>query len=108
MREVLRLRAAEEWLARFQKHDVPAQRVLTPAQAAASPQAVVREMVVERDGERHIPFPVWANGRRGAALDCTAPACGADGAAILAELGFERDEIACLEESGALGALAPA
>src|SRR4051794_36119928 len=99
MREVLRLRTAEDWLARFQKHDAPAQRVLTPSQAAASPQAVAREMVAKRDGERHIPFPVWADGRRGAALDRTAPEPGADGAAILAELGFAAEEIARLEES---------
>ena len=107
MREVLRMRTAADWLARFHRHDVPAQRVMTPAEAAASPQAVAREMILERDGERHIPFPVWANGRRGAALDRTAPEAGADTGGILAELAFTPDEIAALQAARVLGAPAP-
>jgi crotonobetainyl-CoA:carnitine CoA-transferase CaiB-like acyl-CoA transferase len=108
MREVLRMRTAADWLARFHRHDVPAQRVVTPAEAAASPQAVAREMILERDGERHIPFPVWANGRRGAALDRTAPKAGADTGGILAELAFTPDEVAALQAARVLGAPAPA
>jgi crotonobetainyl-CoA:carnitine CoA-transferase CaiB-like acyl-CoA transferase len=103
MRETLGQRTTEDWLERFRRHDVPAQRVLTPAEASRSAQATVREMVLERDGERHIPFPVRADGKRGARLRNVAPAAGADTAAVLAELGFAPAERAALARSGALG-----
>lgn len=103
MRETMRQRVAEDWLGRFRRHDVPAQRVLTPAEASRSAQATVREMVLERDGERHIPFPVRVNGSRGAALRNTAPAVGAHTGAILAEIGFTPAESAALEGSGVVG-----
>jgi crotonobetainyl-CoA:carnitine CoA-transferase CaiB-like acyl-CoA transferase len=103
MREVMGMRTSDDWMERFGRHDVPAQRVLTPAQSAERPQVKVREMIMERDGERHIPFPVWADGRRGAALHCVAPEAGADTSAILADFDFTREEIAELQSSGALG-----
>ncbi len=106
MREVMRMRATDDWMARFTRHDVPAQRVVTPAQTAESPQVKARAMVMERDGERHIPFPVWADGRRGAALHRVAPAAGADADAILADFGFAGEEIAELRKAGVLGAQA--
>ena len=108
MRDVMRLRTAGDWLARFAKHDVPAQRVMTPAEAAASPQAVSRGMVMELDGERHIPFPVFANGRRGGALKWTAPPAGADTAVVLQGLGFASEEIGDLRRTGAVGEAASA
>jgi crotonobetainyl-CoA:carnitine CoA-transferase CaiB-like acyl-CoA transferase len=103
MRETLGQRTTEDWLERFRRHDVPAQRVLTPAEASRSAQARMREMVLERDGERHIPFPVRADGERGARLRNVASAAGADTAAVLAELGFAPAERAMLARSGALG-----
>ncbi|MGE0750196.1 MAG: CaiB/BaiF CoA transferase family protein [Variibacter sp.] len=104
MREVMRMRTMDEWMERFARHDVPAQRVLTPAEAAEREQVKVREMVLECDGERHIPFPVWANGRRGAALHRVAPEAGADTEAVLRDFDFKTDEIKELKQSGALGA----
>ena len=96
LRDVMRERPAAEWMARFAAADVPAQRVLTPAEASRSPQIAAREMVLAADGERHIPFPVHVDGRRGAALRRVAPELGADTAAILAEIGVgaaEADEL---------------
>lgn len=103
MRETMRRRSAEDWLERFRRHDVPAQRVLTPAEASRSAQIATREMVLERDGERHIPFPVWADGKRGARLRNTAPEIGADRTAMLEELGFTAEEQALLANSGVFG-----
>jgi crotonobetainyl-CoA:carnitine CoA-transferase CaiB-like acyl-CoA transferase len=103
MRETMQRRSAEDWLERFRRHDVPAQRVLTPAEASRSAQIADREMVLERDGERHIPFPVWADGKRGATLRNTAPEIGADRAAVLAELGFAPDEQEALADAGVFG-----
>lgn len=103
MREIMRRRGTEEWLERFVRHDVPAQRRLTPAEAARSPQSVARETVLELDGERHVPFPVRVDGRRGAVFRNTAPAPGADAQSILGELGLTPQEIAALRRSGVLG-----
>jgi len=48
--------------------------------------------VAEVDGERHVLFPLWANGRRGGEIRRATPALNADGAAVLRELGFAQDE----------------
>jgi len=99
-------RPAAEWMARFEGHDVPVSIVLSPAEAVASPQMVAREMLLERDGEAHVPFPVRVDGRRGAALRWTAPATGAHTDAVLAELGYSEGERGALRRSGALGGAA--
>ena len=106
MREVISQRDTAEWIARFEREDVPAQVRLTPHQASLAPQIEARQMVVALDGERHIPFPVLADGARGAALRRTAPVLGADTEATLASLGFGPDEVAGLRSSGVLGGVA--
>src|SRR5438045_17845 len=68
---------AADWMGRLDGHDVPVNRVLNPAQATRTAHVREREMVMELDGERHVPLPVHVNGRRGAALRCLAPALGA-------------------------------
>jgi crotonobetainyl-CoA:carnitine CoA-transferase CaiB-like acyl-CoA transferase len=103
LRIVLRALPAAEWLARFNQHDVPAQLVLTLAEASRTPQIVERAMVVERDGERHLPFPVRANGVRGGWLHRLAPEAGQDSNAVLSEIGFTAGEIARLRASRILG-----
>ncbi|NNM72704.1 CaiB/BaiF CoA transferase family protein [Enterovirga aerilata] len=103
MRDVMRQRDSETWMRLFAEHDVPAQRVMTPDEAARSEQAVHRQMVMEADGERHIPFPVFANGRRGAALRWTAQEVGEATDEVLSELSFRPGEIASFRSSGALG-----
>ena len=49
--------------------------------------------MAEVGGERHVVFPLWANGRRGGKLRRGTPALNADGAAVLRELGFAQDEV---------------
>ncbi len=99
LRQVMRMRDAAEWLARFGEHDVPAQLCLTPAQASRSAQIAGREMVMAMDEERHIPFPVRVDGERGAGLRNTAPAAGEHSVAVLEEIGFSTAEIAALAAS---------
>ncbi|MEW6168248.1 MAG: CaiB/BaiF CoA-transferase family protein [Pseudomonadota bacterium] len=106
--EVLRSRPAQDWLARFARHDVPVQRLLAPAEAGRTPQALARALVLERDGQRHIPFPVWADGRRGARLTRTASAVGADDQAALEALGLSAAQITALQQAGVLAGAAPA
>jgi crotonobetainyl-CoA:carnitine CoA-transferase CaiB-like acyl-CoA transferase len=103
LRAVMRLLPTADWMARFARHDVPAQPLLTPHAASRAPQVQAREMVMEQDGERHIPFPIRVDGERGAALRWTAPAPGEHAADILTELGFGADEAAALRHSGAVG-----
>lgn len=100
---VMRMRTTAEWMDRFAREDVPAQERLTPFAASRAPQVVARQMVMERDGERHMPFPVVVDGDRGAALHGLAPALGADTDAVLTALGFEAAEIAGLRVAGVLG-----
>lgn len=99
---VLRSCSAAEWEQRLRQHDVPHQRVLSPAEASRTPQVQARELVMERGGERHLPFPVRADGRRGGQLDSLASPMGADADDILRELGLSLSEIHALHASGAL------
>lgn len=103
---LLRGHDAQEWLQRFARHDVPAQLVLTPLEASHTAQVQARELVMQREGQRHLPFPVRADGRRGARLDRVAGRVGADADDILLHLGLGAAEIGQLRASGAL-ALAP-
>jgi crotonobetainyl-CoA:carnitine CoA-transferase CaiB-like acyl-CoA transferase len=49
--------------------------------------------VAEVDGERHVLFPLWANGMRAGAIRRGTPALNADGRAVLRELGFAHDDV---------------
>ncbi len=100
---VLKSRGLNEWMERFERHDVPGQRCLTPLEASHSPQIVARETVMEKDGERHVIFPVRVNGRRGGVLQRLAPALGEHNRTVLAALGFSAAEVAAFEKSGVFG-----
>lgn len=103
LHEVLKSRGIDEWMARFERHDVPAQRCLAPLEASLSPQIVARETVMEMGAERHVPFPVRVNGRRGAVLNRLAPGLGEHNREVLAELGFGAAETAAFESAGLFG-----
>lgn len=103
MREVMRGRDQDEWMRVFAEHDVPAQRVLTPDEAANSPQARARGFIVAEAGEQHIPFPARVDGEAAPALRWTAEDLGASTDDVLAELGFGPSEIGKFRHSGALG-----
>jgi crotonobetainyl-CoA:carnitine CoA-transferase CaiB-like acyl-CoA transferase len=86
-------KTAQQWHDLLEPLDVPVELPLTPAEASRTEYARARGDVAEVDGERHLPFPLWANGRRGGEIRCGTPALNADGAAVLQELGFAQDEI---------------
>jgi crotonobetainyl-CoA:carnitine CoA-transferase CaiB-like acyl-CoA transferase len=86
-------KTAQQWHELLEPLDVPAELPLTPAEASRTEYAKARELVVELGGERHILFPLWANGGRGGELRRGTPALNADGAAVLQELGFAQDEV---------------
>jgi crotonobetainyl-CoA:carnitine CoA-transferase CaiB-like acyl-CoA transferase len=98
---VFRQNTLEQWLAHFAGRDVPVQPLVTARAGSECAHAIAREAITEMDGERLMAFPVFANGRRGAAVrSVTRTAIGADSAAILGELGFATDETAALGDCG--------
>ena len=86
-------KSAQQWHDLLEPLDVPAELPLTPAEASRTAYAGARQAVVELGGERHVLFPLWANGARGGALRRGTPALNADGAAVLRELGFAPGQI---------------
>ncbi|TSA13836.1 MAG: CoA transferase [Betaproteobacteria bacterium] len=84
---------AVQWHDLLEPLDVPVELPLTPTQASRTDYAKAREAVTDIGGERHVLFPLWANGRRGGAIRRVSPAPNADGADVLQELGFARDEV---------------
>ena len=97
-------KTAREWHELLEPQDVPVELPLTPAQASRTEYARAREAVAEVDGERHVLFPLWANGRRAGGLRRGTPALNADGRAVLQELGFAHDDIERILRSAASGA----
>ncbi len=101
---VMRGRTADEWAAQLEANDVPYDLCLTPAQAADLPQLRERGGSVALDGERFAPFPVFADGRRGAAIRSGVPRLGEHTREVLVELGFDDAEIAGMVRAGAVKA----
>ena len=100
---VFKKQTLEQWMAHFDGRDVPIQPLVTAYAGSVSAQAAAREAMAEIEGERLMAFPVFVNGRRGAAIrSTTRAAIGADSADILAELGFSVAEIAALRDCGAV------
>ena len=85
----------------LEPQDVPVELPLTPAQASRTEYARAREAVAEVDGERHVLFPLWANGLRAGALRRGTPALNADGRAVLQQLGFAHDDVERILRSAA-------
>lgn len=93
----------EFWEKHFAGRDVPVQPLNTARQGSLSAQAAARHAMTEIGGERLMAFPVYANGKRGAAIrSVTREKIGADSAAILGELGFAEAELAEFRASGAV------
>ncbi len=103
-------KTARQWHELLEPLDVPAELPMTPAEASRTAYARARAATVEIGGERHILFPLWANGGRGGELRRGTPALNADGAAVLRELGFAQDQaeriLASAGAGGAVGAKA--
>lgn len=99
-------KTANEWHDLLEPQDVPVELPMTPAEACRTEYARSREDVTEVDGERHVPFPLWANGRRAGEIRRRTPALNADGRAVLQELGFAPDAIERILRSAAAGGAA--
>ena len=94
-------KTAQQWHDLLEPLDVPIELPMTPAEASRTEYAAARQDVTELDGERHVTFPLWANGERGGKLRRATPKLNADGAAVLRELGFAEPEVERLLGSAA-------
>ena len=99
-------KTAQQWHDLLEPKDVPVELPMTPAEASRTDYARAREDVAELDGERHVLFPLWANGSRAGALRRGTPALNADGRAVLQELGFARNDVERILRSAAAGGAA--
>jgi len=95
---VIRTRKATAWLQLLGEHDVPVDLCVAHAETKEIPHVKERKTVA---GE-FVPFPVWANGRRGARIRSGVPGLGEHSREILVELGFDDGEIAQLKKSGSV------
>jgi crotonobetainyl-CoA:carnitine CoA-transferase CaiB-like acyl-CoA transferase len=97
--KALQGKTSAEWIALFEKNDIPYDLCVTPGEAAAeNPQ--LRERKATSGG--FALFPVWADGRRGGELRCGVPRLGQHTREILVELGFDDAEIAGYLRDGIL------
>ncbi|MEY1662204.1 CaiB/BaiF CoA transferase family protein [Isoalcanivorax beigongshangi] len=100
----LKQRTLAQWLDRFAEVDACVEPVLTVSEAAAHPQLVAREMVVDvPQGAGHqaqvaSPFRFSATAPQ---YRFAGGALGADTTAVLAELGYSEDQITSLRNTGA-------
>jgi crotonobetainyl-CoA:carnitine CoA-transferase CaiB-like acyl-CoA transferase len=94
-------KTAQQWHALLESQDVPVELPMTPSEASRTEYARARQAVSEVDGQRHLLFPLWVNGGRAGEIRCGTPELNKDGAAVLQELGFGRDEIERILHSAA-------
>jgi crotonobetainyl-CoA:carnitine CoA-transferase CaiB-like acyl-CoA transferase len=88
--DVMKRRAAAEWVKACEANDIPVDLCVTPGEAAKHPQLVERE-ALERG---YAKFPLWANGARAGAIRAGTPKLGEHTREILVELGLADGEIA--------------
>lgn len=102
--ERLQEETSRYWIAALNKAGVPCDRVMSLKEVFADPQIEDQEMAIAVDHPGHgkvrmLGFPVKFR-RRPCRLRRPAPALGADGQAILEELGYSGEEIRRLAEEG--------
>ncbi|MGI9409195.1 MAG: CoA transferase, partial [Hyphomicrobiaceae bacterium] len=105
---VLKTDATETWLVRFAEHDVPSAPVLKRAAAIEHAQIRANDLIVEIDqpgvGPVRQARPAARFETTPAAIGGVAPHLGADSVQVLAELGYDEDDIERLLASGATAA----
>ena len=99
-------RPAAEWVALFERYDVPAAICVTPAEALASAHARARALHHETAEGPVMPFPAVTDRGRVPSPRRAAPSLSMDAHAILDQIGFKRDEAEALLAGGAV--VAPA
>lgn len=102
LKEILPTRTAEEWVALLNPIAVPAERILSIAEAAAHDQAKARESYKavpdksRASGQLTLPLSGFKYGHGGPEISKLAPRYGEHSREILSELGYSQSEIAAL------------
>jgi crotonobetainyl-CoA:carnitine CoA-transferase CaiB-like acyl-CoA transferase len=100
MGDILAKRTTADWLARLDEADVPCAPVLRRGEVMANEQVVARALIREFDhpgiGRVRQPKPAAEFSDTPSRAPSPAPAISEHGEAILGELGYDAQEIACL------------
>jgi formyl-CoA transferase len=92
------------WLARLEAAGIPAGPINSVPEAIADPHTEARGMLQEQEhpdfGTIRTLGPVVKLSRTAASIRTIAPRIGADSAAVLADCGFDSDEVSALLEAG--------
>lgn len=90
---LIRSRTRAEWLALLEREDIPAEIVLTAAEARQHPQMKARDLLTDGpDALPRVAFPARLDGERPRAAAARVPGHGEHTAALLEELGLRADE----------------
>lgn len=107
VQETLRTRTTREWLALFEKEDVPSAPALTRRQVIEHPQVLASEILAEHEHPVAGRLRQTRNAARFAGtppeIRRGAPALGEHNAEILGEIGCSEAEIRALRDCGAIG-----
>jgi glutaryl-CoA transferase len=106
LEKILVSRAAGEWLKKFREADIPAGPVHTVAEALSDPQTRARQAIVELEHPalgtvRSIANPVKMSATP-VVYRLPPPLLGEHTEEILSEMGFSREKISSLRETGAI------
>lgn len=101
--DLFKARAADAWIEFFDGRDVPVQMVLYPAEALESPQVKARRRVTEWNGQKHVVFPVHADGAPAGSFRLPPPEAGEQSSHVLRDLGFGESDIQAWSKAGAIG-----
>jgi len=103
--DILRTRTADEWENFFQARHVPAARVRTLAEAIRDPQFATRGVTHRHrstagvDGAFEVPLAAFKFAHGGPSIETPPPELGADTDSVLAEHGYNADQIAAFRRT---------
>src|SRR5271163_2868875 len=103
--DILKTRTADEWENFFQARHVPAARVRTLAEAVRDPQFAARAVTHRHrsaagvDGALEVPLASFKFAHGGPSIETPPPELGADTDNVLAEHGYDADQIAAFRHA---------
>jgi crotonobetainyl-CoA:carnitine CoA-transferase CaiB-like acyl-CoA transferase len=106
--EILETRTADEWEAFFQARHVPAARVRSLAETVRDPQFATRGVTHHHasapgvEGGFDVPLAAFKFAHGGPSIERPPPEHGADTDGVLAEHGYDADQIAALRKAGVI------
>jgi crotonobetainyl-CoA:carnitine CoA-transferase CaiB-like acyl-CoA transferase len=106
--DILKTRTADEWEVFFQARHVPAARVRNLAEAVCDPQFATRGITHHHasapgiEGSFDVPLAAFKFAHGGPSIETPPPELGADTDKVLAEYGYDPDQIAAFRKARAI------